>query len=81
MDDSINIFSVGFACEKLTEDGGVHMVAAANGEPWDFFRPGDKVVVPPPKTQADADAAAEMSEAELSEARDKDPQFGKGTQR
>jgi fructosamine-3-kinase len=35
----------------------------------------------PGKAQAEADRVAEMSEAELSEARDKDPQFGKGTQR
>jgi len=45
MDDSINIFSVGFACDKRMDDGGLHMVSAANGEPWDFFRPGDKVAL------------------------------------
>ena len=45
MDDSINIFSVGYACERITEDGGIHMVCAANGEPYDFFRPGDKVAL------------------------------------
>jgi len=32
----------------------------------------------PGKAQAEADRIAEMSEAELREARDKDPQFGKG---
>lgn len=37
--------------------------------------------VKPGKTQAEADEAAAMSEAELNEAREKDPQFGKGTQR
>lgn len=45
MDDSINIFSVGFACDKRMDDGGLHVVSAANGEPWDFFRPGDKVAL------------------------------------
>ena len=33
----------------------------------------------PGKAQSDADEAAAMSEAELNEAREKDPQFGKGT--
>jgi hypothetical protein len=35
----------------------------------------------PGKSQIEADALAEMSEQELQEARDKDPQFGKGTSR
>ena len=35
----------------------------------------------PGKAQIEADRRAEMSEAELNEAREKDPQFGKGSQR
>lgn len=35
----------------------------------------------PGKAQADADEIAAMSEAELNDAREKDPQFGKGTVR
>lgn len=35
----------------------------------------------PGKAQAENDRIAEMSEAELNEAREKDPQFGKGPQR
>lgn len=45
MDDSINIFSLGYACRKLTEDGGILMFSAGSGEPSDFFRPGDKVAL------------------------------------
>lgn len=37
--------------------------------------------VKPGKAQEEADRVAAMSEHELQEARDKDPQFGKGTQR
>ena len=37
--------------------------------------------IKPGKAQADADEAAAMSVAELNEAREKDPQFGKGTSR
>ena len=37
--------------------------------------------VKPGKQQMEADAIAEMSEAELQEARDRDPQFGKGFSR
>jgi len=35
----------------------------------------------PGKAQAEADRIAEMTEAEMQEAREKDPQFGKGTER
>ena len=45
MDDSINIFSLGYACGKLTDDGGLFIQRAGGGEPIDSFRPGDKVVL------------------------------------
>jgi len=45
MDDSINIFSLGFACGKLTDDGGLFVQRTGGGEPIDYFRPGDKTVL------------------------------------
>ncbi len=43
MDDSINIFSLGYACGKLADDGGLYVQRSGDGEPSDYFRPGDKV--------------------------------------
>ena len=55
-------------------------VHALTVEPERYFLELPKGVKPG-KTQAEADEAAAMSEAELNEAREKDPQFGKGTLR
>ena len=45
MDDSINIFSLGYSCEKKTADGGLHASRPGNGEPSDYFRSGDKITL------------------------------------
>ena len=55
-------------------------VHALEVEPERYFLELPKGVKPG-KAQAEADEAAAMSEAELIEAREKDPQFGKGTSR
>lgn len=51
-----------------------------NIEPERYFLELPKGVKPG-KAQAEADEAAAMTEAQLNEAREKDPQFGKGTSR
>jgi len=45
MDDSINIFSLGYACGKLQGDGGLFVRRSGDGEPGDYFRPGDGVAL------------------------------------
>ena len=51
---------------------------ALNSDPERYFLELPKGMKPG-KAQAEADRVAEMSEAELNEAREKDPQFGKGS--
>lgn len=62
------------------EQWSTDAVHSINVEPDRYFLELPKSVKPG-KAQAEADEAAEMSEQELNEAREKDPQFGKGTQR
>lgn len=55
-------------------------VHALNTDPERYFLELPKGLKPG-KAQAENDRVAEMSEAELNEAREKDPQFGKGSLR